>query len=83
MSLEVEDDVALSQLLDNVRIKVDPKVGETLDGTCHALSIKSGNNVIGLEWNSQPPKGTGLEALIEKLSALAETCKSKRDTGQN
>lgn len=76
--LEPEEDVLLSQLLDQVRLKVDQKVGFTLDGTLHALSIVSGDTFIGLEWNSQIPRGcSGIEELVLKLRNLADVCRER------
>jgi hypothetical protein len=78
--LQPDDEEVIARLFGNIHILVDPAEKWTLDGACHALSIFKGDRKIGLEWNSTVPPGcSGVEALVEKLTSLAESCKSKRD----
>lgn len=78
--LEPEDVLILSQLLEQIQLRVDMKHhgGAYLDGTQHALSINGGGGFIGLEWHCEVPSGCGgILELTEKLCALADVCRAR------
>ncbi len=82
--LEDADAVQLETLVTSVT--VSPPLGEpcTLDGTLISLSIQRGDNLIAVEWNSEPDeRWSGVSELVGFLVQLHSKYRILRDLPDN